>query len=157
MSHRRLYVGLSVLALLLLIFFAAPVYPQSLQAGIFIGRSPNCAAADPTCGVTTTGMLMTGYSSPSYALLGIGYPTTYHSTTTLVLPTTTLLQPGYTAYTITVNGAPDLLNTIANSTAGPVRYGCVSLIPAGVTMEVPGPELETFTLANGTTVQVSEC
>ena len=156
--HRRLYIVLLASSLLLVFFIAAPVYPQTLQPNVFVGLSPNCQGL-LNCQVTSTSITLEGHSSISYALLGFGYPTTYHTTTTLVLPTTTNASTGsvkgHTAYTITVNGGLDSLRTVANTTAGPFQYGCVFLQPQG-SIET-GTVYTTFFLENGTTVRLSNC
>jgi hypothetical protein len=158
---RRFYLGLAVLALLVLVFFIAPVYPQTTEARILVGRSPNCspaAEANLTCGIVTqTGIPISGYSSVSYAMFGVGNPTSYHSTATIVLQTVNFTAPGHTAYIITVNGAPDMLTTTANTTRGEVPYQCVTLIPDGVKGFAAGPDVATLTLADGTTQLVPEC
>jgi len=161
--RRSGYVIIAI-AVILVLFFLPPVVPVSTQSGLFIGRSPNCtSSADVNCEVNQTGVTLQGYGSASYVLFGIGVPTFYFTTTTIVLATETNASTGqvfgHTAYTITVNGGLDTLRAEANTTAGTISYGCAYVIPnvdgaANITVL---PSYTTYAYADGTTVQFSNC
>jgi hypothetical protein len=157
---RSRYVIITI-AVIFVLFFLLPVVPVSTQIGLFVGRSPNCASS-ADCEVNQTGVTLQGYGSASYVLFGIGVPTFYFTTTTVVLATETNASTGqffgHTAYTITVNGGLDTLRAEANTTAGTISYGCVYVTPndgaANITVL---PSYTTYAYADGTTVQFSNC
>jgi hypothetical protein len=154
---------LVVLALILIVFFILPVVPVTSGNGLFVGRSPNCkSSADAGCGVTQTGVTLQGYASASYALFGVGFPTYYFTTTTIILPTEENAPTGqvfgHTAYTLTVSGSLDTLRAEANTTSGTVRYGCAYLIPNEVVRNLTThPSYTTFVFYDGTMVQFANC
>ena len=134
---------------------------MATQSGLFVGRSPNCGSPID-CEVDQAGVTLRGYGSASHVLFGIGFPTLYYTTSTVVLATATNASTGqvlgHTAYTITLDGGLDTLRAEANTTAGVVRYGCAYLIPNDGAAEVTThPSYTTFAFADGTVVRYSNC
>jgi len=158
---RRSHHVVIAIVVILILFFLLPIVPVSTQIGLFIGKSPNCTSS-ADCEVNQSGVTLQGYGSASYVLFGVGVPTSYSTTATVVLATETNASTGqvlgHTAYTITVKGGLDTLQAVANTTAGTVRYGCAYVIPndgaAGITTH---PSYTSYSFADGTVVQYSNC
>jgi hypothetical protein len=160
-GSRRFFAGIVALTLVLILVTAVPVYSQTVSVRILVGVSPNCERGDPNCEVTETSASFSGLSSISYTFFGVGYTTLLHSTTTTILPTATNASSGevsgHTTYTITAEGSLYYLRTTANTTAGPIQYGCVFVVPNGVSGEIGAVGYYTFLLKDGTSLRVSTC
>ncbi len=158
--HTRLYFAVVAVSIILVFLILVPVYPQTIGVRVFVGLSPNCNDTR-NCSVTDTGIWFNGYSSVAYALFGLGYSTIPFSTTMLTLPTETNASTGavsgHTTYKITAEGSLDSLKAVANTTAGPVQYGCVFAIPNVVAGEISGIPYSTFLLSDGTSFRASTC
>ena len=162
-ATRRRYVAVALTVILVLFFILAAV-PVTAQRGLFVGRSPNRKTpADLNCGVNLTTVTVRGYGTGSYAFLGVGAPAFYFTTTAVVPATETNASTGqafgHTAYTITVDGGLGTLRAEANTTSGPVRYGCAYLIPEDGAPDATTihPTYTAIAFADGTVVRFYNC